>query len=77
MIIKDAIGTHKVIEQSNGISVKILKEPSPEYKKKMLKASEKSKEKMLEKKKIMDQEKLISAKMREMAIEALKSEGKI
>lgn len=76
-MIKDNIGTHKVIKQSNGIVVKILREPSKEYRDKLQKKDDENKKKRIEKKKKMEQEKVINAKMREMAIEALKKEGKI
>lgn len=76
-MIKDNIGTHKVIKQKNGIIVKILREPSKEYAAKLKKIDEENKKKRIEKNKIRENEKLIQERMRQLAIDSLKKEGKI
>ena len=76
-IVKDELGEHRVIEQKNGITIKILKKPSKEYKKKIEKRNEVYKKNKEESRKKRDTEKLIKDKMRELAIKELKKEGKI
>lgn len=73
----DHQGKWKVIEQTNGIKVRLLREPSEEYKKKMQTRKEAQKIKDAEKKVKMDREKLINEKMRELAIKQLEKEGKL
>jgi len=73
----DNIGVHKVTEYPNGRKVRILKQPSEWYVKKMTDRQER----MLKEKSISDekrtQEKLIQDKMRELAIAELQKEGKL
>lgn len=74
---EDAIGKHKVIEKPNGIKIRILKEPSKEYTKKMQLRKEKEKEMRLQQEKKINEEKLIKEEMRKQAIESLKKQGKL
>ena len=76
-IIKDDLGEHEIIKQKNGITIKLLKKPSKEYKKKIEKRNEVYKKNKEESRKKRDIEKLIKDKMRELAIKELKKEGKI
>ena len=76
-IIKDELGEHKIIKQKNGITIKILRKPSAEYKKKIEERNKiyiKNKEESRQKK---EKEKLIKNKMRELAIKELEKEGKL
>lgn len=74
---KDNIGTHKVIEQKNGITVKILEKPSSEYRKKMTKNKKIHAEIKKAERERAEREKLIQDKIRELAIQELEKEGKI
>jgi len=74
---KDNIGEHKVKESSNGVKVRILKKPSSQYKKKMERRAKKDLKLKEEKEKMEARERLIKKKMRDLAIEELKKEGKI
>lgn len=74
---KDDQGKWKVIEQTNGIKVRLLREPSKEYKAKLTTRKEAQKIKDAEKKIVQDREKLISDKIRELAIKQLEKEGKL
>lgn len=73
----DEWGEHKVITQPNGIKVRILRNPSKKYKDKMKAREAADKARRAEKEAASAQEKLIQAKIRELAVAALKSEGKI
>jgi hypothetical protein len=73
----DKIGKHKVIEQSNGIKIRLLKEPSEWYKEKQKEKDKKRKEKQEEIKIEHERQKLISVKMKEIAIRELEQEGKL
>ena len=74
---KDLQGTWKVKEQRNGVKVRLLRDPSPEYKAKMKARREANAIKEAEKKIERDREKLIQEKIRELAIKQLEKEGKI
>ena len=74
---KDAQGTWKVKEQRNGVKVRLLREPSPEYKAKMKARREADAKREAEKKVERDREKLIQDKIRELAIKQLEKEGKL
>ncbi len=74
---EDAIGKHKVIEKPNGIKIRILQEPSPEYTKKLQERKVKDKDKMEKENKKNAEEKLIRDEMRNIAIDKLKKEGKL
>lgn len=74
---EDKIGKHRVIEQGNGIKIRILEKPSEWYKEKQKKNAEVQQKIMAEKQIEKDREKLIREKMRELAETALKEEGKI
>jgi hypothetical protein len=71
------MGKFKVLEQANGVKVKILKEPSKKWKDKQAARTKIEKELQAQRKIKSDEEKLIQDKMREMAVAALKKEGKI
>ena len=73
----DKRGEHKVIEQSNGVKIKLLQKPSAAYLKQIEKEAKKSAKLADEKRKKRDEEKLIQEKMRELAIAQLKKEGKL
>ena len=73
----DEMGIHSVKEYSNGIKVRNLINPSEKYIKKRQLNSEKQKKIQEEKKKIKEREKLIQDRMRQLAIEELKKEGKL
>lgn len=73
----DELGEHKVIEQKNGIKIRLLKKPSKEYAAKLKVRGEKEKERMAKEKVEQDKEKLIRDKMRQLAIQDLEKEGKI
>jgi hypothetical protein len=75
--ITDDKGKHEVIRQKNGIVVKKLVEPSAEYRVKMDKRKEEFKKKAEIEKVEQAQEVLIQTRMREIAINQLKSEGKL
>lgn len=66
-------GEKKVIEQSNGICIKVQhpSKLSPEYKEILKKRADKEKERMQIEKETQEREKLIQAKMREIAIREL------
>jgi len=70
-------GVYKVQEQSNGIKVKFLREPSMAYIEKRERRRIKEEEKAVEEKIRTDKERLIKIKMREIAIRELESEGKL
>lgn len=72
---KDHIGTHKVIEGRGGVKVRILKEPSKEYKAKLKKRAEQEKKSREKQEKLEREEKLIRDEMKEMARENLKRKG--
>ncbi len=74
---EDKIGKHKVIEQPNGIKIRILKEPSDWYKQKMKKRAEKEKEERKKQEEMEKKERLIREKIREIAIRELEKEGKL
>jgi hypothetical protein len=73
----DSLGEHKIIEQKNGIKIRLLKKPSKEYAAKLKVRGEKDKERMAKEKIEQDMEKLIRERVRENAIKELKKEGKI
>lgn len=73
----DSQGVWKVKEQRNGVKVRLLREPSQEYKAKMKARQEANAIKEAEKKIERDREKLIQEKMRELAIKQLEKEGKL
>lgn len=73
----DNIGLHKVKEYSNGICVKILKDPSKEYAQKIKKREEEAKMKREIELEKQARDKLISSKIRELAIKELEKEGKL
>ena len=74
---EDKIGRHKVIEQPNGIKIRLLKEPSDWYKKKQAKNAEKAKADKIVSDEKAAREKLIAERMREIAVRELESEGKL
>ena len=74
---EDEIGRHKVLEQPNGIKIRLLKEPSAWYLDKQKKNAAAAAEKKAKADAVRAREKLISAKMREMAEAELIAEGKI
>jgi len=73
----DKYGKHKVIEQPNGVKIRILREPSAWYKSKLEERSAVAEQQEIERKAKADQEQLIKDKMRELAIKELQSEGKL
>lgn len=73
----DEQGEKKIIEQSNGICIKILKKPSAEYKSKLALRAEKEKKRMQIEKENQERDKLIKERMYKIAEEQLKNEGKI
>ena len=73
----DKNGKHKIIEQSNGIIIRLLKEPSKEYIKKKEKHEAVEADRLKKEKVIHDREKLIKDRMRDIAIAELEKEGKI
>lgn len=73
----DKCGKYKVNEQSNGVKVRILIEPSKWYIEKTQKRKENEKDKWIEVQKKIESERLIKDKMRELAIRELKKEGKL
>lgn len=74
---KDKWGEYKVIEQRNGIKVRLMKKPSAAYRKKMDKRKKENEKIMKEENKIAEKEKLIQNRIRETAIKELKKEGKL
>jgi len=70
-------GEWKVQEQSNGISVRILKNPSEEYKKKLKDRQGKQKISDDIQKGRLEQDRLIKDRMREIAVRELQEEGKL
>ena len=75
--VTDELGTHRVVTQKNGITVKYLIKPSEKYLKKMQDREQKILEKKEEKRKIKERDKLINDRMRDIAIRELEKEGKI
>ena len=73
----DNIGRHKVIEQPNGIKIRILREPSEWYREKTKKNAERDAVRRAEEEEKIAREKLIKDKMRELAIVELEKEGKM
>ncbi len=73
----DSKGKHKVIEYSNGIKVRLLKEPSKEYINKHKGNKKEYSERLKQKQEKANKEKLIQKKIREIAERELKEEGKI
>lgn len=73
----DHIGEHKVIEHKNGVKVRILKKQSSEYAKKLKKYKEKEIQNEKDRLEKENKEKIITDKMREIAIAELKKEGKL
>jgi hypothetical protein len=73
----DALGEHKVIEQKNGIKIRLLKNPSEDYKAKLEARAIKEKKRMDAEKVERDKEAIIQNKMRELAIAELEREGKL
>lgn len=73
----DQNGEHEVIEQSNGISIKSLKIPSKEYKEKTERMKVEQQKRKEAQKIIVDKEKKIKDKMREIAIRELKESGEL
>lgn len=69
----DALGEHKVIEKTNGIKIRILRNPSVEYAKKLKERAEQEKVRMTKEKEKQDQEKIIQNKIREIAIRELQN----
>jgi hypothetical protein len=74
---EDEIGQHRVIEQGNGIKIRILEKPSDWYKKKQKDNAAKERERQAVRDVEKEKEKLIKNKMRELAISELQKEGKI
>jgi hypothetical protein len=74
---EDELGRHKVIEQANGIKIKLLKEPSEFYKDKMKKRADADAIKRAEHEEKKAREQLVKTKMRELAEAELKKEGKL
>ena len=74
---EDKIGKHKVLEQPNGIKIRLLREPSAWYLEKQQKNAAAAAEKKAAADEKKAREKLIASKMREMAEAALIAEGKI
>jgi len=70
-------GKHKVIEQPNGIKIRLLKEPSAEYLEKIRLREEKIKAIDVKQSVEIEKQKLIQAKIKEIAERELKEEGKI
>ena len=68
-------GEYKVIEQKNGIKVKLLKVPSEEYKEKKRLKYEEKKKKMKTRDEKRAKEKLIQERMRQIAERELEEEG--
>jgi len=73
----DENGKHKVFEHKNGIKVRLLIEPSKKYKDKMEKNRLELKKQQDEKRKVIEKEKFIKDKIRELAIKELEEEGKL
>lgn len=74
---EDKKGKHKVFKKKNGVTVRILREPSEEHKLKMAKKAEKQRLKQEEEQAKLEKERLIKSKMRELAIKELEAEGKL
>ena len=73
----DEQGEKKVIEQSNGVCIKLLKKPSDEYKIKLAQRAKKEKERIKKENENQEREKMIQEQMRKIAIEQLEKEGKM
>jgi len=73
----DDIGEHAVIEKSNGTIIKLLKKPSKKYIEKNKKRAAAMRPKLEAKAKKESEEKLINERIRQMAIDSLKKEGKL
>ena len=71
----DENGEFKVMEQTNGIAVRILRKPSNSYKAKAKERADAQKIKDDAQKVIDDKEKLIKGRMRQIAIDQLRAEG--
>lgn len=74
---RDHMGEHKVIEQKNGITVRLLRKPSPEYRAKLKRRADEDRKKREEKAVIKERERKIQEKMRELAIRELEKEGEL
>ena len=74
---EDAQGKWKVMEQKNGVKVRLLREPSEEYKKKIAERKERAKIAQAERDEKQKREKMINDKIRELAIKQLEKEGKL
>jgi hypothetical protein len=74
---EDHQGKWKVMTQKNGVKVRLLREPSDEYKKKLAARKEASKIQQAAKDEKQKREKLINDKIRELAIAQLEKEGKL
>ena len=70
-------GKHRCVKHKHGVITKMLVEPSEEYKKKSAIKKIKAESRRKEEEEKQRKEKLIKSKMRDMAIEALKKEGKL
>lgn len=68
-------GEHKVLEQQNGIKIKLLRKPTPEYLEKLRERARQEEERRQEEKIQEAREKLIKQRMREIAIKELEDEG--
>jgi phosphoenolpyruvate-protein kinase (PTS system EI component) len=73
----DEWGEHLVNKYKNGIVTKVLIKPSKKYLEKVEKRKKEHEKKMEEKKKLREKEKLIQDRMRQIAIDQLKEEGKL
>ena len=73
----DKQGKHKVIEQSNGVKIRLLIEPSEDYKAKAAEEQEAEALRLEAAMEAEEKERLIKNKMRELAIKELKDEGKL
>lgn len=71
----DAIGKHKVIEQKNGIKVRILREPSKEYAEKMAARSAIAAERQAVEKEKQDIRRKIEEEKQRQAIQTLLDNG--
>jgi hypothetical protein len=70
-------GEEKVIEQTNGVTVRVLKKPSPEYLKMKADAAAARKPQEDARKAAQERERLIQERMRKIAEDQLTAEGKI
>ena len=74
---EDKIGRHKVIEQPNGIKIRLLKEPSEWYKEKKKKKADEERARKAIADEAKARESLIKQRMRDIAEQQLISEGVI